>query len=197
MNFLKKVFNNIQSVLLVILVIALIIKSCGSDHSKTPKPKVITLKETEYITVKNTTPKYVPKWRTRIDTIFETDSFLIDVDTLAILTDYYAKYYYNDVQDFDSFKLTILDTVTQNMITGRQIKYTLRYPKTTITEKIYINKREVYVGLGGVGNSTQLNYVGGELLYKTKNYKIYGFGGGINQNLQPVISARIYWKIGK
>jgi hypothetical protein len=194
MDFLKKVFNNIQSVLIIVLVIALIIKSCGGE---TPKPKVITHTETEYITVENTIPKYVPRWRTRIDTIFETDSFLIDVDTLAILTDYYAKYYYNDVQDFDSFKLTILDTVTQNMITGRQIKYTLRYPKTTITEKIYINKREVYVGLGGVGNSTQLNYVGGELLYKTKNYKIYGFGGGINQNLQPVISARIYWKIGK
>ena len=83
------------------------------------------------------------------------------------------------------------------MITGRQIKYTLRYPKTTVTEKIYINKREVYVGLGGVGNINQLNYVGGELLYKTKNNKIYGFGGGINQNFQPVISARMYWKIGK
>ena len=194
MNFLKKVFNNIQSVLIIVLVIALIIKSCGG---KIPKPKVITHTETEYITVEKTIPKYVPKWKTRIDTVVETDSFFIDVDTLAILTDYYAKYYYNDIQDFDSFKLTILDTVTQNMITGRQIKYTLRYPKTTITEKIYINKREVYVGLGGVGNSTQLNYVGGELLYKTKNYKIYGFGGGINQNLQPVISARIYWKIGK
>jgi hypothetical protein len=194
MNFLKKVFNNIQSVLLVILVIALIIKSCGG---KTPEPEVIIHTDVEYITVEKSVPEYVPKWKTRIEIINKIDSFLIDVDTSAILTDYYAKYYYNDVQDFDSFKLTILDTVTQNMITGRQIKYTLRYPKTTITEKIYINKREVYVGLGGVGNSTQLNYVGGELLYKTKNYKIYGFGGGINQNLQPVISARIYWKIGK
>ena len=194
MNFLKKVFNNIQSVLLVILVIALIIKSCGG---KTPEPEVIIHTDVEYITVEKSVPEYVPKWKTRIETINKIDSFLIDVDTAAILREYYAKYYYHDEQDFDSFKLTILDTVTQNMITGRQIKYTLRYPKTTITEKIYINKREVYVGLGGVGNSTQLNYVGGELLYKTKNYKIYGFGGGINQNLQPVISARIYWKIGK
>jgi hypothetical protein len=195
MDLIKKVFNNIQIVLIIILVIALIIKSCNSN--KTPKPKVITHTKTEYITIENTIPSYVPKWRTRIDTISETDSFLIDVDTLAILTDYYAKYHYYDVQDFDSFKLIISDTVTQNMITGRQIKYTLRYPKTTVTEKIYINKREVYVGLGGVGNSTQLNYVGGEVLYKTKNYKIYGFGGGINQNLKPVVSTRIYWKIGK
>ena len=169
---------------------------CSKNVTPT-EPRIERDTIVEYITVEKSVPEYVPKWKTRIEIINKIDSFLIDVDTSAILTDYYAKYYYNDVQDFDSFKLTILDTVTQNMITGRQIKYTLRYPKTTITEKIYINKREVYVGLGGVGNSTQLNYVGGELLYKTKNYKIYGFGGGINQNLQPVISARIYWKIGK
>jgi hypothetical protein len=195
MDLIKKVFNNIQIVLIIILVIALIIKSCNSNE--TPKPKVITHTKTEYITVENTIPKYVPRWRTRIDTIYETDSFLINVDTASILKEYYAKYHYYDVQDFDSFKLTILDTVTQNMITSRQIKYTLRYPKITVTEKIYLNEKEFYAGLGGVGNSTQLNYVGGEVLYKTKNYKIYGFGGGINQNLKPVVSARIYWKIGK
>ena len=169
---------------------------CSKNVTPT-EPRIERDTIVEYITVEKSVPEYVPKWKTRIETINKIDSFLIDVDTAAILREYYAKYYYHDEQDFDSFKLTILDTVTQNMITGRQIKYTLRYPKTTITEKIYINKREVYVGLGGVGNSTQLNYVGGELLYKTKNYKIYGFGGGINQNLQPVISARIYWKIGK
>jgi len=197
MDFLKKVFNNIQSVLIIVLVIALFIKSCGGGHSKTPKPKVITHTKTEYITIENTIPLYVPKWRTRIDTISETDSFLINVDTLSILKEYYTKYHYYDVQDFDSFKIIISDTVTQNMITSRQIKYTLRYPKITVTEKIYLNEKEFYVGLGGVGNNTQLNYVGGEVLYKTKNYKIYGFGGGINQNLKPVVSARIYWKIGK
>jgi hypothetical protein len=191
---LKAFFKNIQSVLIVVLVIALIIKSCGDEK---PKPKVITHTKTEYITVENTIPSYIPKWKTRIDTVVETDSFLINVDTANILREYYAKYYYHDEQDFDSFKVIILDTITQNMITGRQIKYTLTYPKTIITEKIYINKREVYVGLGGVGNINQLNYVGGELLYKTKNNKIYGFGGGINQNFQPVISARMYWKIGK
>jgi hypothetical protein len=83
------------------------------------------------------------------------------------------------------------------MITGRQIKYTLKYPKTTITEKIYINQRQVYAGLGIQGLPSQLNYVGGEMLYKNKKNQIYGFGGGINQNFQPVISVRMYWKIGK
>ena len=191
---MKDFFKNIQSVLLVILVIALIIKSCGG---KTPEPEVIIHTDVEYITVEKSVPEYVPKWKTRIEIINKIDSFLIDVDTSAILTDYYAKYYYNDVQDFDSFKLTILDTVTQNMITGRQIKYTLTYPKYTVTEKIYINKRQVYAGLGIQGLPSQLNYVGGEMLYKNKKNQIYGFGGGINQNFQPVISVRMYWKIGK
>jgi hypothetical protein len=193
---LKDFFKNIQSVLIIVLVIILFIKSCiGGD--KTPEPKVTTHTKIEYITVEKTTPKYVPKWKTRIDTIFETDSFLINVDTASILNEYYAKYYYDDEQDLDSLKLTILDTVTQNMIISRQIKYTLRYPKITVTNTIYINEKEFYVGLGGVGNVKQLNYIGGEVLYKNQKNQIYGFGGGINQNLQPVISARIYWKLGK
>ena len=107
------------------------------------------------------------------------------------------KVYYNDEQNLDSLHLTILDTVSQNMITGRQIKYTLKYPQTKITEKVYLNQREFYWGLGLTGKTSQINYLGGELLYKNKKHQAYGLGIGINQDLQPVISGRMYWKIGK
>jgi hypothetical protein len=67
---LKAFFKNIQSVLLVILVIALIIKSCGG---KTPEPEVIIHTDVEYITVEKSVPEYVPKWKTRIETINKID----------------------------------------------------------------------------------------------------------------------------
>jgi hypothetical protein len=34
-------------------------------------------------------------------------------------------------------------------------------------------------------------------MYRNKKKQAYGLGVGINQNLQPVLSGRIYWKIGK
>ena len=35
----------------------------------------------------------------------------------------------------------------------------------------------------------QINYLGWELLMRGKNRRIYGLGIGVNENLQPVISA--------
>ena len=69
--------------------------------------------------------------------------------------------------------------------------------KIKLTNTIYINARELYWGLGLTDRSTEINYLGGELLYKTKNKQIYGFGLGVNQDFQPVLSGRMYWKIGK
>tara|TARA_R110000772_G_scaffold55486_1_gene126694 strand:- start:1799 stop:2317 length:519 start_codon:yes stop_codon:yes gene_type:complete len=169
---------------------------CSKNVTPT-EPRIERDTIVEYVTVTKETPVYIPKIKyiNKID----IDTFLVynSIDTLSILADYYSEVYYDDEQNLDSLYLTILDTVSQNMITGRQIKYTLKYPKTTITEKIYINQRQVYAGLGIQGLPSQLNYVGGEILYKNKKNQIYGFGGGINQNFQPIISVRMYWKIGK
>ena len=45
-----------------------------------------------------------------------------------------------------------------------------------------------------------LHSVSGEVLYKTKRNTIYGVGLGLgrdNQLLSPVVSGKVYWKIGK
>ena len=60
-----------------------------------------------------------------------------------------------------------------------------------------ISKHEFYVGIGLAGNRTQFNYIGGELLFRSKRKKVYGIGLGLNQTLEPVISARMMWKLGK
>ena len=47
------------------------------------------------------------------------------------------------------------------------------------------------------GNKEQIQYVGGELLYKNKKRQAFGVGVGIDENLVPTLSARMYWKLGK
>ena len=196
---LKKVFKNLQTIIILTLVIViLLMRNCSGKKSiNVNEPRIERDTVVEYITVTKTTPVYVPKIK-YINKI-NVDTFLVynPIDTASILADYYSEVYYDDEQNLDSLYLTILDTISQNRIIGRQIKYTLKYPQSTITEKIYINQREFYVGLGGAGTFTQLNYFGGEMLYKNKKKQAYGLGVGLNQNLVTIVSARMYWKIGK
>lgn len=197
---MKAFFKNIQFLLIVVLVILLLLqRSCSSD-SNIVEPKIITKIETKWDTVTINKPIYVPKWKTKIVTKYEIDSILVNIpiDTLEVLKDYYAKNVYIDEIVLDSLGVVIItDTISQNSIFSRQVKSDILIPTTKITEEIYLNNREFYWGLGIQGRSDQINYVGGELLYKDKKKQIYGLGVGINQDFKPVISGRLYWKLGK
>ena len=192
---MKKYFQNIQSLLLVVLVVIIfLMRGCSSTPAST-EPRVERDTIIEYVTIAKEYPVYVPKVKyvTRVN----IDTFSIPIDTSAILADYYAIRTYEDTQVLDSLDLTITDTVSQNQIVGRKIAYNFTYPRKTIKETVYINQRELYFGLRGIGNLDQINYLGGEMLYRTKKKQVYSFGVGVDQNLVPVIALSMYWKLGK
>jgi hypothetical protein len=169
-------------------------RSCSGKGTLT-EPTIIRDTITEYVTVEKTYPIYVPKVKYVIKV--NIDTFFTPIDTTAILSDYYAIKTYEDKQVLDSLNLVITDTISQNQIKSRKIAYNFTYPKTTIVEKHYISKRELYVGLGLAGNQDQIQYLGGEMVFKNKKRQAYGLGVGVDQNLVPVISIRMYWKLGK
>ena len=192
---MKKYFQNIQSLLLVVLVVIIfLMRGCSSTPAST-EPRIERDTVTEYITIEKESIVYQPKIKyiTKVD----IDTFLTPVDTLAILADYYAIRTYEDTQVLDSLNITITDTVSQNQILGRQIAYNFTYPRKTIKETVYINQRELYFGLRGIGNIDQVSYLGGEMLFRNKKKQVYSFGVGVDQNLVPVISLSMYWKLGK
>lgn len=196
---LKKVFGNLKNILIVVLIIIiLLMRACSGSGQKPPKVKTVTETKTEYITVEKEVPVYVPKWKTK--EIPKYIPYIIPADTAAILFDYYAKLEYSDTLSLDTLGYVVVDDViSQNKIASRSYKYKVDIPSktVTITNTVYENKREFYYGLGMAGNINQLNYVGAELMYKNKKKQAYGLGVGINQNLQPILSGHIYWKIGK
>ena len=160
----------------------------------TAEGTVITKIVTKWDTISVDSLVYVPKYVTKT----EHDTIPADIDTLSILKDYYTKYFYSDIIDLDSLgTITIDDTISKNSIVWRKVKPSLYIPTTTITRDSLISKNEFYYGFGLAGNREQFNYIGGELLYRSKRKKIIGAGIGINQNLQPAISFRMMWKIGK
>ena len=173
-------------------------RACSGSGNKTivTDPITITNVEVKWDTLKIDSLVYIPQWRTKIETIHDTIPAI--VDTLYILKDYYATYAYTDTLNLDSIgNIIINDTITQNSIISRKIIPNILTPTTTITNTVYINNNEWYGGLGLAGRTSQLNYLGGEIMLKTKKKQIYGLGIGVNQNFKPILSGRMYWKIGK
>ena len=206
---IKEIFGNLKSIIIAVLIIIIILQQqCSSPFQpfnlnpfnkrieQTVEGTVITKIETKWDTVKIDSLVYIPKWKTKIETIHDT--IPANIDTLDILKDYYTKYFYTDTLDLDSLgNIIIKDTISRNSIVFRQITPNLLLPTTTVTRDSLISKHEFYVGIGLAGNRTQFNYIGGELLFRSKHKKVYGIGLGLNQTLEPVISARMMWKLGK
>ena len=192
---MKKYIGSIQNLLIIILAAVLLYQSQCSRKDPV-EPEVIVTIETKWDTVNVTQTEYVPKWRTKVVT--EHDTIPQDIDTMSILKDYYAKYHYTDTLTLDTLGYLVLnDTISQNSILSRSFTSDISIPTTTITKEIYLNKREFYWGMGVNGGTSQLDYVGGEFMFKNKQRNMYGIGVGVNQDLQPTISGRMYWKIGK
>ena len=203
---MKNWFRNIQSItIVVLLIIIFFLRECQGTKSTSPTEEGTIVKiETKYDTIVNTIKTYVPeyrtevKWKTRTihDTIKVHDT--IPIDTLSILEDYFKTYAYTDVISKDSVNITIYDTITQNRIISRGLKYTLVYPTTIISKESAVNKRELYIG-GGLGVAGgNFNNIGGELILRTKKHTMYGVGFGltvVDLNLVPTISGKMYWKI--
>ncbi len=174
-------------------------RACSGKEGKgiaKNEPITITQTVTKWDTLKIDSLVYVPRWRTKINTIHDTVP--ANIDTLYILKDYYSKYFYTDTLNLDSLgSIVINDTISKNSILFREIHPNVLIPTTTITNTVYINKREFYGGFGLKGRTDQINYLGGELLYRTKNKQVYGAGVGLNQDFQPVLGFSMYWKLGK
>lgn len=192
---MKKYIGSIQNLLIIVLVVLVLFQSQCSKKDPV-EPEVIVTIETKWDTVNVIQTEYVPKWRTRVVT--EHDTIPQDIDTMSILKDYYAKYHYTDTLTLDTLGFLVLnDTISQNSILSRSFTSDISIPTTTITKEIYLKKREFFWGMGLNGDPSQLNYLGGEFMYKNKKRNMFGVGVGVNQDLQPVFSGRMYWKIGK
>ena len=193
---MKKYFGDIKTLLIVVLgVIIFLTRSCqgGSDITE---PQVITEVVTQWDTVEVEKTKYIPKIVEKV--VINIDTFATPIDTISVLKDYYAKYFYTDTIHFDTLGYVIVnDTITRNLISFRDVKSNILIPTTTITNNIYLNKREFYGGVSIGARRDQLNYVSGNLLYKGKKRNAYSLGLGVNQDFQPIYTIGMYWKINR
>ena len=195
---MKKFVSNIQTLVIFVLIILVLMKTCGGPSNVNEVYKIVTKFETRYDTLEVEKKVYVPKYTSRVVTNTVTDTVVLKskIDTLEILKEYYSKYVYKDTLKLDSLGyITIVDTITQNKIFSRNFDSQVLIPTTTITNEIYLNRAKFFGGVSLGGNSKQINFLSGDLLYKSKRDNVYGLGLGVNQNFQPIVIGRMYWKI--
>ena len=200
---MKSLFKNFQSLIIIGLIIVIfLLRECRGEKSPLPAEPVTIVKiETKYDTIVETVPTYIPKYKTRVkwktktvhDTVEVHDT--IPVDTASVLEEYFATYAYTDTLKKDSVTFIINDTISQNKILSRGIKYNLVYPTTIIQTEREVNERELYVGFGLGGDRQQISYAGSELILRTKKDKLYGVGIGINNSFQPILTFKMNWKV--
>ena len=192
---MKDLFKNIQTLLVVVLA-ALLLYQKGCSSTPPVEPEVITEVVTRWDTLKVATKEYVPKYIRK--TVVEIDTFQVPIDTISILKDYYAKYFYTDTIRVDSLGFIVInDTVTRNLISKRDVQSNIFIPTTTINNTIYLYKRELFGGISVGSTPAAIQNLSGELLFVNKKRQAYGFGLGLNNNFDPIYTARLYWKIGK
>ena len=200
---MKNIFKNFQSLIIIGLIIVIfLLRECRGEKSPIPTEPITVVKiETKYDTIVETVPTYIPKYKTRVkwktktvhDTIEIHDT--IPVDTASVLEEYFAAYAYTDTLKKDSVTFIINDTISQNKILSRGIKYNLVYPTTIIQTEREVNERELYVGFGLGGDRQQISYAGSELILRTKKDKLYGVGIGVNNSFQPILTFKMNWKV--
>jgi len=185
-----------KSILIAVLIGIIIFLLKCNDPEIITEERVVTKTVTQIDTVRLTHTKYVPKYYETVVTI--TDTIPRDVDTLAILSDYYTKIYYIDTISVDTLGFIYLnDTITQNRIYSRQVTTDLYIPSTLVREVVYINARELYIGPTVTFDRSGLERIGANLAFRDKRGHLYEAGLGINRDFMPSAAVSLNWKIQK
>lgn len=207
-------FSTIKNIVLVAL-IALFFYQLKGGKLNIGKTTVVDGKKYEIIKEIHDTTEVIKtniKWKKGSDIVHETiihDTTikLVNVDTAALLYDYFAKNIYNDTLRLpDSLGYVFLtDTITKNKIEGR--KFTAKVKERVINNTTIVKelpKTKIYYGLeGGFNKADVISHLGLGVLINTKADKIYHLGLGVANRttdgtsgaLSPYIGGGVYWKL--
>ena len=228
MNILFNLFAKRWKELLILLLVGVIflMRGCGTDYGDKEIINVdgedfeLIKKEIDTVFVEKEVKvtKYVPKYITK-EVIKEVE-IPVDVDSLAIIKDYFSKVTVKDTLNLtyefptevtdslgakpdSSLGFGILtDVISQNRIESREIDWFFKIPtvyNTTIVKEL--PKNEFYYGFGvGVDQTNGFGNLSVNGLLKTKKMNIYGLNIGLSNQAgeyKPFVGTSLYWKIGK
>lgn len=207
-----KKFLNIKNILIVILCIVLLfqyIKGCNTKKEDKPE-ETIKIDGKKYDVIKKETDTfYLEKIKVvkkaGKDIYHDTTIYVSipqEVDTIKILSQYYAKNVFTDTLQLNDNLgfVSVVDTVKENRIHHRT--FVSKVKEKIIEQKIYLKeppKSQLYFGFEGIFDKAEIfRGAGTGVIYKTKSDKLYKANIGVlnlHHDLSPYINAGVYWKI--
>ena len=127
--------NNLPFLLVLVILLALMVERCHRDPGTTVTHTVDTLIVVKTDTITNTITQTEFQWRDRV--IYK--DIPLDVDTMAILADYFSVRFYERDYEKEYLNLTIRDSISQNRIIFSEMDYTL-YKDTVF---VNIHEKEI------------------------------------------------------
>lgn len=123
------------------------------------------------------------------DTLIDTIIVPANVDTSAILIDYFSRNIYHREWRDSSLYASIWDTTFMNRIYSGKFEYRILRPQTTIINKTEVNNYSTYLGIG-LDTDFEVKNPNINLTFTSKNYGLkllyypkqesFGFGASYN-----------------
>lgn len=207
---MKKIFD-VRHIVIVILLLLIGLMYVNPKGILPNRKEIVTLKDTIPFPVHDTIPYEV---EVEVEVPYEVEVQVpvqvpvpANVDTSEILKIYYNKSIFDNTVKLTNNMgtVSIVDTISQNKIVGRAIKYDIKQ-KTKI-DTVYQpepRKTQLYVGIDAQFDKPNvINIMGLGAVLKTKNERLYKVGVGVNNvvidgtngRLTPYVGGGVYWPI--
>lgn len=182
-------------------------RSCNGPINSVTKVPTVKIDGVKYDVLKHTTDTFVTPAKVQIvyktgETIYKDTTIFVpvptNVDTAAILKDYFAIKVYDDTLHLkDSLGyITVRDSMNRNSILSRT--FNAHINRIIIKDSLILSKsarNQVYVG-GSIGFIKPMaTSIGIDLFLKTKTDKLYGLNVGYTSDLNLYAQGTILWKI--
>jgi len=178
----------------VIIIMLIGIIFLQRECHRCPKVQTITTTDTipgDSVPYAVEVPKPIPYWIDTGSWHYQTQQ----IDTMAILRDYFARVYYLDtIMDDSSAFIAILDTITQNRIHGRKLYFANRKPTSIINTTTVLpsnEKSKLYVGGMVAMNPGDKFDIGPSMMLITPRGG-YSYAYGVNEKSHTLT---LVWKI--
>lgn len=198
---------DLKSLLIIGLIIAIVLMRACNGDSSTNKPETVDVDGQTYEVVdRKVDTVFVPKDTIVYKpgkTIYKEKTIYLpispNVDSLAIIKDYYSAITYRDTLHLSENMgyVSVTDTISQNKIVGRLWEAKLQQKtihKTTIVKEPA--KTQMYVGgTAGFDSRSPVNFVGPTVMLKTKSDRVYTLSAGYGIDRRTIIQGGLLWKV--
>jgi hypothetical protein len=200
---------DLKYVLIVLLILVIVFQQCNRNTITTTD--IVNIDGTDYElldhkidTVYRDTiiivPKYVPVYSEKL---VEVEVIIpMNIDSLAIIKDYFSKYEVKDTLILDGLgKGYLTDIISQNKIESRNIQWDYSVPIITDVKTVKeLPKNQIYFGFNtNFDNVNIVNSISAGTILKTKKDRLYQLNVGLSNTTMgqttPYIGGGLYWKV--